>query len=505
MCLCLGLEEGVAGITINVVLRKGYARVFAAICLTLAGLFAHITSARAEPAVIRASVGASTRPEVMPPGFLGASMEFDTVRPYTGRNPRAVNPVLVQLLANIAPGQAPVLRIGGDSTDWTWSPMPGVRRPRGIGYAVTKSWLATTRALASALSAHLIVGVNLAAGRRALAAAEGRALLAGIGRQYIDALEIGNEADVYGIWPVYKPNYSPDGFMRDFARWRTALPDVPLAGPALADLGWLPSLGQFLGGEPRLRTVTVHSYPLTACDKDRHSPGYPTIANLLSDRASSGLAEGIARYVDAAHALHRSFRVDELNSVSCFGKRGVSDTFASALWMLDTLFGMASVGVDGVNVQMRRGTAHEPFTFTRSAGGWRAFVHPDYYGMLMFEQAFPPGAARLRVSSPSGPVRVWATRDRDGTVRVVAINKDTADHQVVLQVPAAGTGREAGVEWLRAPDISSRRGVTLAGETFGDKTSTGVLPGPPQINAAISAGGSYVLHLPRASAAMLTQ
>ena len=63
--------------------------------------------------------------------------------------------------------------------------------------------------------------------------------------------------------------------------------------------------------------------------------------------------------------------------------------------MLDTLFSMASAGVDGVNIHSLPGAAYELFTFRRDAAGWRAFVHPDYYGMLLFAQAFPVGAQLL--------------------------------------------------------------------------------------------------------------
>ncbi len=39
-----------------------------------------------------------------------------------------------------------------------------------------------------------------------------------------------------------------------------------------------------------------------------------------------------------------------MNSVTGGGAKGVSNTFASALWALDTLFELAQAGVSGVNV-----------------------------------------------------------------------------------------------------------------------------------------------------------
>ena len=60
-------------------------------------------------------------------GFLGLSIEFQAVRSYTAPT-RRINPVFVQLIRNLTPDQAPVLRIGGDSTDASWVPAPGTRR-----------------------------------------------------------------------------------------------------------------------------------------------------------------------------------------------------------------------------------------------------------------------------------------------------------------------------------------------------------------------------------------
>jgi hypothetical protein len=199
------------------------------------------------------------------------------------------------------------------------------------------------------------------------------------------------------------------------------------------------------------------------------------------------------------------FRVDELNSAAlagCLGRTGVSNTFASALWMVDTLFNLASVGVDGVNVHSLPGAAYELFTFRRTARGWQAFVHPDYYGMLMFAQAFPAGARLIPVHAPAGPVKVWATLGLDGHTRVTLINKDSRPRRVKLRLPPSGLPAE--VEWLRAPSPSATSGVTLGGQSFGAETGTGVL-GPEHGQPVAGRLGTYSIELPPASAAILTR
>ena len=145
--------------------------------------------------------------------------------------------------------------------------------------------------------------------------------------------------------------------------------------------------------------VTYHRYPLRACVTDPTSPGFPSIPNLLADSASAGLATPMAPFIAVTHRHNLPFRVAEMNSASCQGAKGVSDTFASALWALDTMFQFASVGVDGVNFHMLPGSNYELFTVSHnSTGAWQAFVHPEYYGLLMFAQAFPPGARLLQTT-----------------------------------------------------------------------------------------------------------
>jgi hypothetical protein len=473
------------------------------------------SAAAADETAVSAQVGAGPYGQAMPPGFVGISLEYKAVHIYTGRDPTRVDPVFVALLRNLAPGQAPVIRIGGNSTDNTWWPLPGVIPPGGVGYGLTKGWMRTTQALAQALGGHLIMGIDLAADRPAIAAAEARSLLEGIGTKYIQALEIGNEADLYGTFPWYRdrrgrvysarpPTYDFDDYLADFAHWRAAMPPVPLAGPAFAAPNWMGGLDTLLSSEPSLRIVTFHRYPLRACVTNPSDPLFPSPTNLLTDQASGGLAQQLAPYVATAHAHGATFRLDELNSAACKGRFGVSNAFVSALWALDTLFNLASVGVDGVNIHTLPSAPYEPFTFTERRNRWSAFVHPIYYGLLMFAEAFPPGARLLPVAAPAGPVKVWATQAPDGHTRVVVINKQPST-PVTVQLRLPGAQSTASTESLLAPSIRSVIGVTLAGRTFGLKTTSGKLPLAPRTSAVSAATGVYNLNVRAGSAMMLTQ
>lgn len=493
------------------------ARIGIVVALGLAlGIGAGPAASAASADTLAASISSTPSGQPLPSGFLGVSLEYRALHQYTGRDPRAVDPVLVALLKGLAPGAAPSVRVGGDSTDATWWPIRGVIPPGGIYYRLTPGWLRTTHALAADLNTRMILGINLAAGRPAIGAAEGRAFLSGIGRRYIQAFEIGNEPDLYGVFPWYRDrrghlhrsrgrHYGPSDYGNEFTRWSRTLPrGIALAGPATSGPSWMSKLGKLIGTAPRLGLVTYHRYPLRACTTDATQASFPTIPHLLTDSSSTGLAAGVTPFVTLAHHHHLPFRLTEINTASCQGLAGVSDTFASALWALDTMFNMAKAGVDGVNFHMLPGSHYELFSTSQASGGaWQAFVHPEYYGLYMFAQAFPPAARLLRVTAPSGPVKVWATQGSDGTVRVTLINQDpNRDHTVSVPIP--GSPATASLESLTAPSLDATTGVTLGGQTFGATTPTGTFPASPAATTVVPSGAAYSVDVPAASAALLS-
>jgi hypothetical protein len=453
-------------------------------------------------------------------GFLGLSVEFQAVRAYTGNNPRAVNPVLLQLIRNLSPGQTPTLRIGGDSTDVSWVPTRGVTPPPYVSYRLTPSWLATTAALAHDLGARMTMGLNLAANEPALAAAEARAYLKTIGPGFISALEIGNEPNVYGKIqvlhtllgaPLYaRPRgYGYPQFLREFQAEAAGSPRLPLSGPALAvgptpQLGsWVQTMPSFLRRERRLASMTVHRYPLRSCYVPPRSPQYPTVTNLLSGDSTSGLAASLRRWIGIAHTQHRAIRVDELNSVACRGKAGVSDTFAASLWVTDALFSLVHAGVDGVNMHTLPNSAYQLFQFSHRGGHWQARVEPVYYGLQLFAQAAPVGARLIGLHGlhRAPGLSAWATRTGDGTVRVVLINKSqSVNRNVTLRAP--GAVRSATIERMQARSVYSGD-VTLGGRSYGASTSTGRLA-TPALESVSRRRPGYLVSVPRGSAALIT-
>src|SRR5262249_15287722 len=145
--------------------------------------------------------------------------------------------------------------------------------------------------------------------------------------------------DLYGVFAWYRDRlghvvharsrrYNMKSFTSDFSRMRAALPQMPLVGPSFSSLTWMTGLPGFLKSEKAVKTVTLHRYPLHNSTTDPTNDTYPTIANLLADSSSAGMAQEVAPYVATANQRGLAFRIDEMNSVSGSGHAGVSDTFA---------------------------------------------------------------------------------------------------------------------------------------------------------------------------------
>src|SRR5207253_4017363 len=121
-----------------------------------------------------------------------------------------------------------------------------------------------------------------------------------IGTRYIDALEIGNEPELYQHFPWYldpsgvpfyaRPaTYDFSSYKADVSAIAAGLPGLILAGPATGTATWAAQVGQLFGVEPDLKIVTYHRYPLLACFTTPGDPRYPSIPNLLATEAARDL------------------------------------------------------------------------------------------------------------------------------------------------------------------------------------------------------------------------
>ncbi len=466
---------------------------------------------RAQPAKALVVIGPGATLRSVPRAYLGLSTEYRELPSFEQR--LAIFERVLALLQ--VPGDGPlVLRIGGDSADHSfWDPTGG--RLPAWAVRLSAAWLAPMRRLVKRDVVRLILDLNLVTGSPLMAARWVAAAQRHLPRHAIIGLEVGNEPDIYSrqFWqaivsrrvpgePALPATLSAAGYVRDFGAYAQALervaPNVPLIGPAVAnpvrDRAWVSKL--IYGAGSDLGVVSAHRYPYSACARPSWH-AFPTIPRLLSERASAGMAQSLATVVGFAHRAGRPFRLTELNSVTCGGRPGVSDTFATALWAPDALFELLHAGVDGVNVHVRADTVNGAFAIGRP--GLEA--RPLLYGLIMFCRALGPNpelVGRSLYGGHGADLKVWASRDAGRMLHVLLIDKSVRAVRVSLRLPGVGA---ATVQRLLAPAVNSRSGVTLAGQTLsrmgrwlGRRISQ---PLQPQTDG-------YQIALPRFSAALLS-
>jgi hypothetical protein len=292
----------------------------------------------------------------------------------------------------------------------------------------------------------------------------------------IVGLEIGNEPDTYsrqlwlatlglapaaGIAPtggvaplgaVLPAGISAAGYAQEFASYGRALSRVadgtPLLGPALAhpylSRAWIATL--LAGPRSGLAETTAHEYPYTGM-RDIGSPAYPTISRILSENANAGMARAVGAAVTLARKAGLPFRLTELNSVTCGGRAGVSDTFATALWAPDAPFELLRAKVDAVNVHIRASTIHAAFVVTKHG----LLARPLLYGLIMFARTLGHHPrliqAQLRAKR-SLDLKVWAVTVDRNVLHALLIDKGRPTRDGILHLSATGRGT---VQRLLAP------------------------------------------------------
>jgi hypothetical protein len=388
-------------------------------------------------------------------------------------------------------GRHGTLRIGGNRVNSFWT-SSGQRAPAWSQGEITPTDL---RALAASLRGTgwtVILGVPLLHTAPSRSANEARYAKRILGPM-LRGIEVGNEPNLYGI---SEPSYFVR-FERAVRALHAAVPGVPVAGPGTGRTGltWTSTFARDEAAHPDIQLLTAHEYPLSICGH-RH----PTIAQLLS--TGSELREvAVARSaVSAARELGVPAGIDETNSVICWGAPGVSNTYASALWILDYGLLLAQHGVAFANFQMRVHGCKPYLPLCTRAHRTQLFARPELYGLLALRQM---GTGRfLRVADPD-PVHLRAFAVQNGS-GAMSIALDNVGPAVTVRVrmpgqPVAGTARETLLRTTSPRGLAATGRISLGQRRVG---GDGRLRAPISTPVAVS-GSSFTARLPAHTAAIV--
>jgi hypothetical protein len=450
--------------------------------------------ALATPAVFADTPAARVRVHIGPPSsaiasdFLGLGYEISSVARPGLLSP--ANRTYVDLVRTL--GREGVVRVGGNTADYARYAGTATTVSSPYGTVVNDRALKELGGFLEATGWKLIWALNLGSGTEEDAVAEARAVAA-VARDRLLAFEIGNEPDLFSHEKHRPPGYGYEQWLGDYRRYKTALrtqlPGIPLAGPDAA--GKTEWVSRFAVDEGKDIVLLTHHYY-----REGQNPG-STIHKLL------GVDPKLQPQLDQLRAASQRsgvpYRICEVNSFSGGGRPGVSDTMASALWVLDYMFTLASNSCGGVN--METGVNQLGFISSYSPIGdddqGYYSARPEYYGMLVFSLAGRGELQGAEVSPATAEIKAYATRSKDSALTVTLINKGSTGAMLRLDTKSSST--QASVIRLEAPAVDARTQVTLGGAEI---TAAGAWKASKQELLSVSSG-QLAIPLAATSAAIL--
>jgi len=430
-----------------------------------------------------ATVSVSSTPAGnMPSQFVGLSYEKSKLsQPLFAGN----NANLIGLFKRLGDG---ILRIGGNSVDETnWA-------SNGPGQTSGQTAPSDVDALAAFVSAvgwPVLYGVNLAQSTPALAAAEVAYAAKALGPNLL-GIEVGNEPDLYA------GHYFPSTwtFSDYLSLWQSfastilaQTPGVPLTGPVTADNStWFTSFAQAEGKSVVL--LSMHYYRANG-----QSPS-STIPFLLS-YPDAKLQNDLMPLQAASQAAGVPYRMAETNSFYNGGAPNVSDSYASALWVIDHLFTIAQGGSVGVN--LHGGGNGDGYTPIADSNGVVVEARPEYYGALLC--ALAGQGALLTTTIGAGALNASAyTVQNSPTQLSLIINNKDATENLQFTVTCPSSVQSAALQLLAGPSLSATSGVTIQGSQINPDGSFA-----PQSPYGLSVSAdTFTGYVPSSSAALIS-
>ena len=315
------------------------------------------------------------------PAFAGLSYEKMAVQ-WSFFQPS--NVVGITLFQALGPS---LLRIGGSSVDqFVWT-------PNGAGRTYLQVAASDVDALAAFVKAagwQILYGVNLGgaatgATTPALAAEEVAYAVEQFG-SCLYGIEIGNEPDAYGAaGKYYAGNWSLAQYLTLWGQFRAAIlattPGVPITGSAASYnvSTWTIPYAQAVAPSGEITLLTQHYY--------RASGQAPTSTAAFLVTPDANLVAEVAILKAGSKSTAVPYRIAECNSFYAGGASGVSNSYASSLWVIDFLFNCAQGGALGVNLH---GGGNGPgYTPIADWNGIIQGVRPEYYGILVLHAGRP--------------------------------------------------------------------------------------------------------------------
>jgi hypothetical protein len=361
---------------------------------------------------------------------------------------------LIALFRRLGDG---VLRIGGGSVDQILF----TSGDKGTHSQVTPLNITALAGFLQATGWLCLYGVNFATSTPALAAEEVGYVVSALGSNLL-GIEIGNEPDEYSVaGHFFVGNWSFQDFIARWDLFRAAIvetaPNVPITGPAAGGgnniTTWTLPFGQAVTAS-EITLLTQHYY--------RASGGSPTSTAAFLISPDIQLMNDLTLLNAGAQQLGIPYRMSECNSFYGGGAPGVSDSYASSLWVIDFLFVAAVNGASGIN--MHGGGSGPGYTPIADDSGGVIEARPEYYGLLFFSMAGPGTLLETQLSAGGVDATAYAVRSASGGLNVMLVNKDPLQN-LTITIETNQRIQTATLQLMTGASLAAINGVVIQGAT----------------------------------------
>jgi len=386
------------------------------------------------------SLSAPAGAPTLPPSLVSLSIEQDRWTQWAGNTSR--NDFLFNVLNNIVgfTQNPPHIRIGADSEDHTNfnpnipfsqavfpPPTTTVPYPEATKIVAGDGFYEAAQFLPP--KTHVTWGVNLGGDNLTAAFLESESIMKAFSSSVmksanvqLDAIEIGNEADLYSNNGLRASSYNITQYVKEWTQFATNVSAAAqlsstsstkfwggaFAGSSHTSTGFSPQ-GIFSNGilnSPAgslISTISQHHYSGSFCSGN---------GGLLSDlMEKSTIRSNLSAFtpdIAATHSQGLDYILGETNSYSCHGAPGVSNTAGAALWALDYALFASQLGIHRVFFHEGVGYKYnliQPVTLTNSILNGSALssplaphVQPPYYAAIIAAETIGTSARAIELN-----------------------------------------------------------------------------------------------------------
>jgi hypothetical protein len=285
-------------------------------------------------------------------------------------------------------------------------------------------------------------------------------------------LELGNEPDFY--YRKYRDSsYNVHSYEKEFSIYcdsiRRYYPNTRFVGPACA-AGWQKFTKPFCRNMHGKVSMLTHHYYVAAANS---APINKQVNALMNPERLKSLVKDVKAAVQCADSAGIPFRLDEFNSFWNGGQWGVSNAFASSIWVLDFMYTLANTGCAGVNLHTANvsflgplGGPYAAIAYDKNAYAAR----PVYYGILAFQVGSKGQFITTNVTNKSNlNLKAYGVIDSLNTIFVTVINKDTLKSAFLDLNTGSKYYKVAEYISLSAPSVYATSNITLGGNALNGK------------------------------------